>query len=131
MKRIISILLVFLLCISFAACSKKVKSISISESEVSVYLDETHQLEYKLEPEKASADVTWESSDPTVATVDNNGKVTALKAGTATITASCGGKSDTCTVTVVEKVIPATGDHDWSDASGICTGCGNEGDRSV
>ena len=34
-----------------------------------------------------------------------------------------------CTVCddyVSGEVIPATGDHDWSDASGICTGCGTE-----
>ncbi|MBQ5968866.1 MAG: Ig-like domain-containing protein [Clostridia bacterium] len=109
MKRIISILLVFLLCISFAACSKKVKSISISESEVSVYLDETHQLEYKLEPEKASADVTWESSDPTVATVDNNGLVAAIGVGTASIKVSAGDDiSASCTVTVSRKEIIET-----------------------
>ena len=32
--------------------------------------------------------VTWKSSKPSVASVDNNGNVTALKAGTATITAT-------------------------------------------
>ena len=46
--------------------------------------------------------VTWTSSDKTVATVDQNGKVTAVGVGTATITVLTkdGGYTDTCTVTV-------------------------------
>lgn len=41
-----------------------------------------------VEPAGADADVVWSSSDPTVATVSENGIVTALKAGKATITAT-------------------------------------------
>ncbi len=46
--------------------------------------------------------VTWKSSDPNIATVDANGKIRALKPGTATITVITedGGKTATCTVTV-------------------------------
>lgn len=44
--------------------------------------------------------VTWKSSNPSVATVDSNGKVTALSAGTTTITAEAAGVSDTCEITV-------------------------------
>ena len=45
--------------------------------------------------------LTWTSSNPSVATVDKNGKVTAIKNGTATITCkSANGKKATCTVTV-------------------------------
>lgn len=43
--------------------------------------------------------VTWSSSDTSVATV-SGGKVTALKEGTATITATAGSQSKSCTVTV-------------------------------
>ena len=46
--------------------------------------------------------VTWASSDPTVATV-SNGKVTALKAGTAEISATAGSKTEKFTLTVKEK----------------------------
>ena len=56
-------------------------------------------------------DVTWESSDLSVATVAA-GRVTALKAGSAVITAYCGGLSASCDVTVtqVEGVRYAIGD---------------------
>ena len=53
--------------------------------------------------------VTWTSSDAAVATVDATGKVTAVKAGTATITANAGEKTATCTVTVNAKTIAVTG----------------------
>ena len=52
--------------------------------------------------------VSWSSSDESVATVDG-GKVTAVKEGTATITAKAGDKSATCAVTVAKKVIAVTG----------------------
>ena len=60
------------------------------------------QLTATVEPEDASnKNVTWESSNTNVATV-NNGEVTAVSAGTATITATAedGSKTATCTVTV-------------------------------
>ena len=50
--------------------------------------------------EVGNAVVTWKSSDPSVATVDANGKVTAVSAGTTIITAEAAGVSDTCEVTV-------------------------------
>ncbi len=51
----------------------------------------------------SGAEVTWSSSDPSVATVDSNGKVTAVGEGTATITASCQGVEGTAEVTVTAK----------------------------
>jgi len=46
--------------------------------------------------------VSWKSSNSKIATV-KNGKVTGIKAGTATITASANGKSSSCKVTVKKK----------------------------
>ena len=57
-------------------------------------------LSYTITPEDSASYITWSSSSK-VATVDQNGFVTAVKAGTATITAkSRNGKKATCKVTV-------------------------------
>ena len=67
--------------------------------------------------------VTWSSSAPTIASVDTNGKVTALAVGTATITATTSnGITATCTVTVV----PQTGTIDGIDYE-IVIGGGEDG----
>lgn len=49
--------------------------------------------------------ITWTSSDEKVATVDENGKVTAIAAGEATITATAGEKSATYKLTVQAKKV--------------------------
>ena len=58
------------------------------------------QLSAVKEPVNATGILNWESSNTGVATVDSNGKVTAVAKGEATITVSCGDKKATCTVTV-------------------------------
>ena len=61
-------------------------------------------------PENATdKTVTWTSSNTDVATVEN-GKVTGLSVGEATITATAGGKSATCTVKVTEEFGTDTGE---------------------
>ena len=73
---------------------------------------ESFTLKATVEPDNATdKSVTWSSSANDVASVDQNGKVTALKAGTATITVTTkdGSKKATCAITVKAKVIPVTG----------------------
>ena len=55
--------------------------------------------------------MTWKSSNAAVATVDAAGKVTAVKAGEATITVTTedGGKTATCKVTVKAAAVAVTG----------------------
>ena len=70
----------------------------------------TLKLTATVTPSDASQRVTWSSSDTSVATVDSKGKVTMLKAGTATITAkTSNGKTATVTVKVTGSITAVTG----------------------
>lgn len=62
---------------------------------------EDFELSAAISPENSTESLTWQSSNPDIAAVDENGVVTALSKGTAKITARTGsGKTATCTVTV-------------------------------
>ncbi len=62
-----------------------------------------------------SATAVWTSSNTNVATVDQNGKVTAVAEGTATITVTVGTATDTCTVTVTTSGGTVTPTPDVTD----------------
>ena len=68
---------------------------------------QTETLTVKYNPENTTDNktVVWTSSDETIATVDSNGKVTALKIGSTTITANVNGKIAECIVTVKSPLI--------------------------
>ena len=88
-----------------------VTSLSLNKSVATLKTNETITLIANVFPTAAqNRTVTWSSSDTSVATVSSEGVVTALKVGTATITATTTDGSNltaTCKVTVVET--PATG----------------------
>lgn len=86
-----------------------VESISISPSSISLERDKTYQLQAEVTPkETTEKKVSWSSSDTQVATVSENGLVTGVNRGTATVTATAGGKSATCQVTVTWEVQSVT-----------------------
>lgn len=88
-----------------------VESITISDNYVSLYVGDTEKLKVTIRPSNATfKSATWSTSDATVAIVDDRGVITALKAGTATITAAAqdnSGKKVICAVAVYDRV-PAT-----------------------
>lgn len=77
-----------------------VGGIAVLPSSANLGLDDTIQLQAILYPTGATGTVTWTTSDDEKATVSDTGLVTAVGAGTATITATCNGITDTCTVVV-------------------------------
>lgn len=93
---------------------KVVPATGIRLTKTTAELDEGETLElfYKLEPSDATTQgVVWASDNTDVATVDKDGLVTAVKAGTATITVSVKGQPEikaTCTITVKSSSIAVT-----------------------
>ncbi len=80
-----------------------VEDIYLDDEELELDAGDQVRLGYEIYPDDASnTKVTWKSSNTAVATVDNNGKVTALADGTAviTVTTNDGGYSSQCSVTV-------------------------------
>ena len=85
-----------------------VTGITLNKTTATLIEGETLALSVTVSPDNATdKTVTWTSSDASVASV-SGGTVTALKAGKATIIASCGGQAATCEVTVKAKVTSVT-----------------------
>lgn len=91
----------------------KVESVSLDKSELKMTVGSTDSLKATVLPEKATQQLKYESSKTSVATVNDNGVVTAVAAGTTVITATSTdgtNKSASCTVTVGEvSNVPVTG----------------------
>ena len=77
-----------------------VKSLQMSFTELTLAPDESVRLYCRAGKDEKLPQLTWTSSNPDVASVDNIGYVTALKAGRTTITASTGELQATCDVFV-------------------------------
>ena len=94
----------------------KPASVSVSPSSVTLTEGQSRYLTATVYPSNASQLVTWTSSNANIASVSSSGKVTAVNAGTAIITAkTSNGKSATCTVTCKSAVPELT----ISDKDGI------------
>ena len=80
----------------------KVDAVTLNQNEGILNVGKSVTLTATVTPEEIAADttVTWSSSDEAVATVDSNGKVTAVATGNATITATAGEESASCDITV-------------------------------
>ena len=91
-------------------------SVTVSPSSITLTEGQSRYLTATVYPSNASQLVTWTSSNANIASVSSSGKVTAVNAGTAIITAkTSNGKSATCTVTCKAAI------HDLtiSDKDGI------------
>ena len=85
-----------------------VTSVTLDKTALELTEGETSTLIATVSPNNATdKTITWTTSDKSIATVDN-GIVTAISAGTTTITAKAGEYKATCTITVNKKVIAVT-----------------------
>ena len=93
-----------------------VENVTLNVTTLKLAPNMTKTLTATVNPDDADdKTVTWSSSNPSVATVSNDGMVTAVKVGAATITAQAGGKTAACEVTVHAHRI---------QGGNTCTECG-------
>ena len=116
-----------------------VDSITLNKTSTSISVGNSEKLTATVTPENAAnKDLKWASSDTSVATVAPDGTVTAVKAGTVTITATAAdgsGKFATCTVTVTGGTTPSqpggsTGGNAGGSSSGGGGGSSSDRDSS-
>ncbi len=97
-------------------------TITLNKTALDLEVDGTADLEATITPESAAdKELTWTSSDETVAKVEN-GKVTALKEGTAKITVALTDNSEIkaeCTVTVKAKTPGGNGSGDNDNTTAV------------
>lgn len=106
----------------------EVEGITLDKTEGILTAGNTVTLNATVLPEEIADEtiVTWTSSDEKVATVDENGKVTAIAAGEATITANAGEKSTTYKLTVqAKKVVQNTISNKSSNKGNTSSGTGS------
>lgn len=111
----------------------EVEGITLDKTEGILTAGNTVALNATMLPEEIADEttVTWTSSDEKVATVDENGKVTAIAAGEATITANAGEKSTTYKLTVqAKKVVQNTTSNKSSNKGNTSSGTGSSAPAS-
>ena len=88
-----------------------VDEVNLEPTEGYLEVGKTLDLTYTLVPADVETNVTFTSSDPEIASVDENGKVTGVKAGTVTIKATAASNpiSGKCTINVLDKYVELNG----------------------
>ena len=110
----------------------EVEGITLDKTEGILTAGNTVALNATVLPEEIADEttVTWTSSDEKVATVDENGKVTAIAAGEATITANAGEKSATYKLTVQAKKVAQTTTNKNTNKGNTSSGTGSSAPAS-
>lgn len=95
-------LLISLAVIVLSGCTNetKVNGITLDSSSLTLLIGDSHQFVAELDPADASARITWESKNPDIASVSDEGLVTAISKGSTQVVARCGSVSTVCNVSV-------------------------------
>ena len=97
--------------VTVKAKAVNVTEVTLDKTELTLTEGETETLTATVKPDNAdNKKVKWSSDKTDVATVDGAGRVTAVKAGEATVTVTTedGGKTASCKVTVKAKAVNVT-----------------------
>ncbi|MBR3643499.1 MAG: Ig-like domain-containing protein, partial [Parasporobacterium sp.] len=77
-------------------------SLAFKENSVTIPVGAAWKLEYDIDPESGKYDISFASSDPGIVTVTEDGNITGMTEGTATVTLTVNDKTASCTVTVLQ-----------------------------
>ena len=96
----------------------EVESITLDTNEGKLTVGNSHTIKATVAPDEVAAETTieWSSSNEKVATVDSNGKVTAVFSGNATITATAGEESANYEVTVEQPKKTTTSNKTYTNS---------------
>ena len=114
MKKLIlaiaCIALVLVSCTPKEEEQKKVKTVEVDPSSITLTVGDNIALKVKVKPEDAEyLSVEWSSDDESVAQINRAGTLKAVAPGSATVTATIDGVKGSCSVTVVENATPVSG----------------------
>ena len=110
---------------AYPAGPDTLQNVSLMSQKESLCVGQSTQLETFIQPVGIEADISWASSDESVATVDENGVVTAVAPGVAVVTVTVTDGENTHTATCIIIVFDVTDyllsynttDHGWAQIS--------------
>ena len=117
-------------CTPTTSSSNPVTKISLSTDSVVVNISGSTRLSVAFTPSTSTASVEWKSSNTNVASVDSSGTIRGITSGYTIVTATAGGKSDSCLVYVTFNDVRDSGTYFyvpvyWAVGRSITAGTGN------
>lgn len=113
MEKVLKLLFLLFIALFLVSCKDKEKpqeesvtTLTLTTKNLTLEEGETKQIEAVAKTDKGEAvAITYEVADPSIASVNNTGKVTGIKKGSTTVTLKANDKTDTCNITVTKEEI--------------------------